>query len=86
MKKLHACGAGPFEVIKRINDNASVLNLPEGFGISPIFNVEDLVAYKSSYFNPSSLLLDEPTQDLTSEEPSLPPLSSLSPYAAEQID
>ena len=31
-------------------------------------------------------LLDEPTQDLTSEGPSLPPLSNLPPYAVEQID
>ena len=86
VKKLHARGAGPFEVIKRINDNAYVLDLPEGFGISPIFNIEDLVAYKGPDFNPNNPLLDEPTQDLTSEGPSLPPLPNIPPYAAEQID
>ena len=45
VKKLHARRAGPFDVIKRIKDNTYVLNLPEDFGISPIFIVEDLVAY-----------------------------------------
>ena len=35
VKKLHARGAGPFKVMKIINDNAYVLNLPEGFGIVP---------------------------------------------------
>jgi len=74
VKKLHARGAGPFEVMKRINDNAYVLYLLEGFGINLIFNVEDLVAYKGPDFNSSNPLLDEPTQDLTSEGPFLPPL------------
>ena len=60
VKKLHARGAGFFEVMKRINDYAYILNLPEGFGISPIFNVEDLVAYKCPDFNRSKPLLDEP--------------------------
>ena len=72
--------------MKRINNNAYVINLPEGFGISPIFNVENLVAYKGTDFYPSNLLLNEPTRDLTSEGPSLPLLSYLPPYAAEQID
>ena len=73
-------------MMKRINDNAYVLNLPEGFSINLIFNVGDLVVYKGLDFNPSNPLLDEPTEDLTSEKPSLPPLPNLPPYAAEQID
>ena len=85
-KKMHARGAGPFKVMKKINDNVYVLNLPEGFGISPIFNVEDLVVYKGPDFNPSNPLLDEPTEDLTSEGPSLPPLPNLPTYAAKWID
>jgi len=70
-------------VIKRINNNAYVLNLHEGFDISLIFNIEDLVAYKGPDFNPSNPLLDEPIQDLMPEEPSLPPLPNLLPYTAE---
>jgi len=73
-------------VIKRIDDNAYVLNLPEGFGISLIFNVENLVGYKAFDFNPSNPVLDEPTRDLILEGPFLSPLSNLSPYVAEQID
>jgi len=65
---------------------SSSLNLLEGFGISLIFNVENLVVHKGPDFNPSNPLLDEPTQNLTSEGPSLPPLLNLPPYAAEQID
>ena len=56
VKQLHARGARPFEVMKRINDNAYVINFLEGFGINPIFNVEDLVAYKGPDFNPSKPL------------------------------
>ena len=67
-------------MIKRINNNAYVLDLLEGFGISSIFNIEDLVAYKGPVFNLSNFLLDEPTQDLTSEGP-LPPLPNIPPYA-----
>jgi len=86
VKKLHTRAARPFKVIKRINNNAYILNLPEGFGISLIFNIENLVAYKGPNFNLSNPLLDEPTQDLTSVGPFLPPLSYIPPYAAEQID
>ena len=82
VKKLHAREARPFDVMKRINDNACVLNLPEGFGISPIFNVENLVAYKGPEFNPSNPLLDEPTQDLIPEGPLLSPLPN--PHLMQQ--
>ena len=64
VKKLHARGGGPFEMMKRINDNTYVLNLPEDFDISLIFIVEDLVAYRGLDFNPSNPSLDETTQDL----------------------
>ena len=70
-------------MIKRIIDNAYVLNLLKGFGTSPIINIEDLVAYKGPDFNPSNPLLDEPTQDLVPEGHSLPRLPNLPPYAAE---
>ena len=40
-KKVHARGARPFEVTKKINDNAYALNLLEGFRIRPTFNVEN---------------------------------------------
>ena len=73
-------------MIKRIDDNAYVLNLPEGFGISLIFDVENLGGYKAFDFNPSKPLLDEPTQVLILEGPFLSSLSNLSPYVAEQID
>ena len=67
VKKLHAREAGPFKVMKRINNNAYILKLPKGFGISPIFTVEDLVTYKDLNFNSSNPLFDEPNQDLTFE-------------------
>ena len=54
---------GPFKILKKINPNAYIIGLPSDFGISPTFNISDLVAYKVSPFNPDNLLvdLDEPT-------------------------
>jgi len=44
--KLHACRAGPFQVTKKLGANAYVIDLPSDFGISPIFNIEDLTKFK----------------------------------------
>jgi hypothetical protein len=40
--KLHPRGDGPFQVLKRINDNAYKLDLPGEYNISATFNVSDL--------------------------------------------
>ncbi|KAG6761264.1 hypothetical protein POTOM_034472 [Populus tomentosa] len=44
--KLHARRAGPFQVTKKLGSNAYVIDLPSEFGISPIFNIEDITAFK----------------------------------------
>ena len=68
VKKLHARSAGPFKILKKINSNAYVVDLPPDFGFSCTFNVEDLVPYRGTFDTPSDSLVDEPTQDL-SESP-----------------
>ena len=43
--KLHANKFGPSTVLKRVGPNAYLLEPPEGYNISPIFNVADLYDY-----------------------------------------
>jgi hypothetical protein len=40
--KLMSRGAGPFNVLTKINDNAYILDPPAEFGVSTSFNVADL--------------------------------------------
>jgi len=53
--KLLPRGDGPFQVIRRINDNAYELDLPPSYNISNSFNVCDLspfdVGFKNSWSN-----------------------------------
>ena len=48
IKKLYARSAGPFQILKKLNDNASVIYLSKYFGINSSFNVENLMDYKVS--------------------------------------
>jgi len=68
---LHARSTGPYKILKKINPNAYVIDLPSNFGIRSIFNISDLVAYKSPLCNPDNSLvdLDEPTPEPFFEGP-----------------
>ena len=41
MKKI-----GPCRILRKFGENAYELELPEGVGISPIFNISDLYPYR----------------------------------------
>ena len=61
---MHARSAGLFKIIKKINPNTFVIDLPSDFEISLTFNISDLVAYKDPLFNP-----DNPHVDLYESTP-----------------
>jgi len=85
IKKLHTRSAGSFQIIKKLNDNTYVIDLPQDFDISSIFNIKDLVNYKGPDFNPSNPLDDEPSLEPISERLSLPPLLNILPNTVDQI-
>ena len=76
MKKLHARGAGPFKIIKKVGPNAYVLELPPEYGISSTFNISDLREYKgpavipSEPFGPYTTFESETTPECP---PAIPP-------------
>jgi len=60
MKKLHARSAGPFKIIRKFGSNAYEIELPPDLGISPTFNVSDLVEYKEPMLLPSDPFRHDP--------------------------
>ena len=83
MKKLHARGAGPFKIIKKIGPNAYVLELPPSYGISSTFNVSDLKEYKEPALIPSEFF--GPNVSFESETPNECPPPSV-PERKERIE
>ena len=76
MKKLHARGAGPFKIIKKIRPNAYVLELSSDYGISSIFNIFDLKEYKKPTLIPSEAFgpyLAFESKTLPKYPPAIPP-------------
>ena len=53
-RKLQAHSMGPFRIHSKIGANAYLLEIPSDWGISPTFNVEDLVQYYGSTSMPSN--------------------------------
>jgi len=46
--KLSPQGDGPFQILKRINNNAYILDLPEEYGVHNTFNFVDLMPFAGS--------------------------------------
>ena len=58
VKKPYASSAGPFQILKKLNENAYVIDFSQDFGISSTFNIEDLIDYKGPDFYPNNPLDD----------------------------
>jgi len=89
VKKLTARSADLFKILKKINPNAYVIDLPQDIGINSTFNISDLIAYKGPLFNPDNSLvdLDEPTPEPLFEGLHFSPLpTTIDPFILEQID
>ena len=69
VKKLQARNTRPFRILKNINSNAYVGDLPPNFGISCTFNIEGLISYGGTFDTSSDPFVDEPTHDFLSESP-----------------
>ena len=61
------------------------MNVPPDFCISCTFNVENLVSYRGDFDTPNPFM-DEPTHDIPSESPQLPPLFLKLSHAVENIN
>lgn len=79
LKKLHACGSGPFKILRKINTNAHVQDLSDHL----TFNIENLVAYKGPDFRLENSLVNESDPEPTFERSLLPPLPNIPPTTDE---
>ena len=84
--KLSPRGDGPFQIIKKINNNAYQLDLPPEYGVHPTFNITDLVPFVGIFDEEGDHqdLRANPLQgggdDVTPTSPSSSASTSPSPY------
>ena len=59
---------GPCRIVRKFSTNAYEIELPEGIGISPIFNVVDLYPYKETEIELQKETTEDEVQTLNWEE------------------
>jgi len=69
VKESHAKSARPIKTVQKIIDSAYVVALLAEFNIYPSINIEDLVTYEGSEFNPPPPLQIEPCVTPPCENP-----------------
>ena len=50
-----------FKILRKLGLNAYIINLPSNYGISPTFNILDLIRYKEPIIIPSDLFEPDPS-------------------------
>ena len=80
-KKLYARVMGPYSIIREMESNAYILDLPNDMDISPVFNVEDLLPYRGT-FEPSTLPSSMSAGGVSKDAPTKPSLQ----YFKETVD
>ena len=64
---------GPYFIIREMEYNAYLLDLPNDMDISPVFNVEDLLPYRDT-FEPSTLPSSMSAGEVSKSAPTMPSL------------
>ena len=73
-RKLQARSTGPFKVLSKVGANAYILEISSNWGISPTFNIEDLVQFQGSM----SMTSDPFERSSESEpKPDSPPIQNI---------
>ena len=81
--KLHTRRVGPFRVTKKLGSNAYVIDLPSDFGISPIFNIEDITIFKGDAIDVAG---SSQTKGMPTSIPKLPATTAPQDEVAAIID